>query len=911
MRRFVVLGATAGIIAALVAFPIPRAAAGVPADQLTFTTQPPGHVTAGQSFGPVVVNVTLLGVPVMGQSIDLTDTTGDVSANASSDVNGDATFNGLKVNTAGSDKLTATDSAASLTQDSQQFTVDPGSPATISFTQQPTDTGSGATITPAVKVFVGDGIGGGDGNPIQGVGVTLSINSGSGTLGGTKMQTTGANGEATFNDLFINKPDNYTLAADAGGGLTTNSSSFTISAGSPKVAAFQQQPMNTQAGQTITPAITVLVSDGNSNTLQGVDVTLSVNSGGSGTLSGTATQTTDASGVATFSGLSINLPDTYTLKATASGGTNPTDISNQFTISPGAASVVAFVQQPMHTVVNRTITPAVTVQVTDSLANPIPGKKVTMSVASGPGTLSGTLTQTTDSTGTATWADLSLNQSATYTLKATVSGGGPSATGAPFLIDNCDITLTGGQTGTFTATNQVICANGGGNTVRGFMNGDLVVGTGGANTVDFSSSPVAVNINLATTIGTDASGNSFTIQGMQNVTGSPHNDVISAVAAGDGRIAFDRGPSGHADDVYTVNPDGSGLAHVVRNSHDDYDPAWNGAGTQLAFSSNRSGPYEVYSIRPGGAGLKRLTNKGRYNLTVAWSPDGSHLAFMSTRDGNYEIYTMTATGKDVHRLTNDPAKDWFPSWSPDGARIVFQSNRTGVYQIYTMTATGKDVHRLTNGSQSREPAWSPNGAQIVFMHDVAGTPELFTMNANGSGQTRITNNSANDFDPAWSPDGTQIAFSSDRTGGTFHLFTMNADGSGVHPMPHATALDEFPSWQATCSAPGAGPVNCGAATPNVIDGGGGNDVIFGGRGADTLLGGLGNDLLVGGGGNDTLNGGGGNDVLAGGPGPGTDVLGGGQGSDVLDAFDGKGGDTLNGGTGVDHCRGDGADHISC
>ena len=68
-----------------------------------------------------------------------------------------------------------------VTQDSAEFTVDPGPPAVIAFDQQPTDTLAGQTITPAVTVFVGDGVGGGRGNPIPGVSVTLSIASGPGT----------------------------------------------------------------------------------------------------------------------------------------------------------------------------------------------------------------------------------------------------------------------------------------------------------------------------------------------------------------------------------------------------------------------------------------------------------------------------------------------------------------------------------------------------------------------------------------------------------------------------------------------------------------------------------------------------------------------------------------------------------
>jgi WD40-like Beta Propeller Repeat/RTX calcium-binding nonapeptide repeat (4 copies) len=812
LHRLVVLGTLASTTTSLVALLSPPVAAAS-ADQLQFATQPPDPAIAGDSF-TVVVNVTLAGLPVAGESIHLADGTTDVSDDATSDVNGDATFANVTINTAGPDVLTATDSSAGLTQDSNQFTVNPASPAIVIFDQQPTDATSGQVLNPSVQVFVGDGIGGVRGNPVPGTDVTVSIASGPGAL------------------------------------------------------------------------------------------------------SGTTTRTTDSSGVATFADLSIDLPGSYTLQAAADGGSNPTAISNSFTVEPGPPTVIVFVQQPTHAVVGDPIIPAVSVFVGDGIGggngNPVPGTDVTVSIASGPGTLSGTKTRTTDSSGVATFADLSIDLPGSYTLQAAADGGSnPTTTSTSFLVDTCDVTLGPGDVYASTGPNLVICAYGGNNTVTHLMDGDTVVGQGAGNTVDFTSSATGVSINLAIGSGTDGDGNSFTIQGVQDVMGSPFDDVITTNAPGNGRIAFDRGPFGHAD-IYSVNSDGHGLAHLVRDPRrDDYDPSWNGPGTKIAFSSNRSRSYEVYSIGRGGGGLKRLTNRRAFDGMAAWSPDGRHLAFTSGRGGNDEIFTMNANGKGVHRLTNNRANDWYPAWSPDGARIVFQSDRSGRFQIYTMNADGSGVKALTRAAvASREPAWSPDGAHIVFLRGIAGTTELFTVRANGRAQTRMTHNSANDFDPTWSPDGTKIVFTSDRGGGTFHLFTMNPDGTGATQFTDAVPLDEFPSWQATCSAAGATPVNCGTATNNVISGGGGNDLIFGGRSDDTISGGPGEDLLVGGSGNDTLSGGTGNDVLAGGPGGGTDVLRGGPGSDVLDALDGKGGDRLIGGPGADHCLADRRDQTS-
>jgi Ca2+-binding RTX toxin-like protein len=82
---------------------------------------------------------------------------------------------------------------------------------------------------------------------------------------------------------------------------------------------------------------------------------------------------------------------------------------------------------------------------------------------------------------------------------------------------------------------------------------------------------------------------------------------------------------------------------------------------------------------------------------------------------------------------------------------------------------------------------------------------------------------------------------------------------------------------------------------NRINTGGGNDVVFAEGGNDAANGGNGDDVLDGGIGNDTINGEAGNDYLSGDI--GNDSLDGGGEDDILDG--GLGNDVLNGGNGVD------------
>jgi len=211
---------------------------------------------------------------------------------------------------------------------------------------------------------------------------------------------------------------------------------------------------------------------------------------------------------------------------------------------------------------------------------------------------------------------------------------------------------------------------------------------------------------------------------------------------------------------------------------------------KIAFESFRDGNCEIYVMNADGSNQTNLTNNSAYDSSPSWSPDGSLIAFSSSRDGNFDIYIMNADGSNQTRLTNDSAHNFYPSWSPDGSQIAFESDRDG-YGIYVMDADGSNQTRLTNNSaDDRYPSWSPDGSQIAFWTNRDGNSEIYVMNADGSNQTRLTNNPDTDFYPSWSPDGSQIAFESDRDG--YGIYVMDADGSNQRKLTNES--DRYPSW---------------------------------------------------------------------------------------------------------------------
>src|SRR4029077_6541029 len=166
------------------------------------------------------------------------------------------------------------------------------------------------------------------------------------------------------------------------------STTFNITAGTANHLLFGQQPTNTGAGQAISPAVTVRVVDSLDNvvTTNTSSATLAIGTNpGSSTLSGTLTVAA-VSGVATFSDLSLNKSGAgYTL--TAADGTLTGATSTAFNITAGPANHALCGQQPTNATAGQAISPAVTVQVVDSLDNVVTTNtsNVTVAIGTNPG----------------------------------------------------------------------------------------------------------------------------------------------------------------------------------------------------------------------------------------------------------------------------------------------------------------------------------------------------------------------------------------------------------------------------------------------------------------------------------------------------------------------------------------------
>jgi len=286
------------------------------------------------------------------------------------------------------------------------FDVDPAEKSQLAFDQQPTDTVAGETIHD-ITVRIEDEYG----NLIDDATdeVTLSIESGSGTLQGN-IEKDAVGGIATFDDLYIEEADHYTLKADASGLEYDISEEFEITPADANTIEVKTHPEDTTAGEKIEGIEgdwpEARVTDEFDNPIEDVSVTVTLNKG-SFTGESTTQVDTDENGIAEFDeGLKITVADTGYVMIFSAEGVSDVN-SDDFEITPADPDSQTITEQPTETEAGVAIDPAPAVRVEDEFGNKVQGVSVTVSLNKGSFTDS-TIQVYTDENGVAEFVELKI-----------------------------------------------------------------------------------------------------------------------------------------------------------------------------------------------------------------------------------------------------------------------------------------------------------------------------------------------------------------------------------------------------------------------------------------------------------------------------------------------------------------------
>lgn len=299
----------------------------------------------------------------------------------------------------------------------------------------------------------------------------------------------------------------------------------------------------------------------------------------------------------------------------------------------------------------------------------------------------------------------------------------------------------------------------------------------------------------------------------ENITRRPGEDRNPVVSRDGETIYFLREESGKSINVYSMNPDGTGVkqlsdfpTHPVR--------FLSGADTGLlAFTYDG----EIYTMNPG-----EQPKKVEIDVTIdqfptvrkidirniddaAVSPDGKSVAFISRG----EVFVTSADYQTTKQITNTPAAELDISWNPEGDQLMYTSERDGYWNIYTARKGKDDEPNFENstviieealfpadGKERTYASYSPDGKKLAFIEDrnKLMVKDLKTGNVKEllDGKTHVYREGGYNYH--WSPDGKWIL-----TEGVLHhhdpyydIFMVNTETGELLPITETGYFDESP-----------------------------------------------------------------------------------------------------------------------
>jgi adhesin/invasin len=657
--------------------------------------------------------------PGTGTSANLSATT------ATTDANGHASVTAVANNVVGSYTVTASVSGVTPSA-SFALTNLGGSAANLVFTQQPVNTAAGAILAPVQVRLTDNG-----GNPVSGVTIALSAQGGTGVLSGAAPITTDASGLVTFSNLSIDKAGTYALQATDGIRVTT-SSSFLITAGTASsITVLAGSGQSAPIGAPYATPLKASVRDSQGNGVSGIPVTFTAPvSGASVTFAGSSAVITDSTGVAAVSVTANSQVGAFQITATAPGITGQA-VFSLININ-GPASHLSFVQQPADTQAGATLSP-MTVQLTDNAGNSIAQAGTAITLLLSPlgarlRTIFGSTTALTNSSGLATFANLSISASGSYQFTATAASF-TSAQSNTFRISAGPPSIVQAAGGTpqsttvlapFATPLQALVTDSFANPVGGISVVFAAPASGASANLSPSTSVTDGNGRVSVTATANSVVGSYAVTAAAPGITATAGFALTNVAGGGSLLSFAQQPAN--------TPAGSTMAAVVVRLLDSGGNPLSGAPIALALTGaagSLSGTLSVNTDANGNASFNdlRIDTTGTYQLVAS---NGG----ISAPSSLFEI--GPAVGRSISVVEGDrqsaasgdvyaiPLKiivrDGLGNGVP-GAQVTFTAPASGA----TITFTGNSTVAAAADGLATSPIATANGQPGLFAV-VASTP---------------------------------------------------------------------------------------------------------------------------------------------------------------------------------------------
>jgi Tol biopolymer transport system component len=258
--------------------------------------------------------------------------------------------------------------------------------------------------------------------------------------------------------------------------------------------------------------------------------------------------------------------------------------------------------------------------------------------------------------------------------------------------------------------------------------------------------------------------------------------------ADNGRIAFMSDQQ-----LYTVEPDGSGVLQLTDDPFGAATPVFSHDGTRIAYKRlTDNNPTDDPTL----SGDLVVANADGTNPIVietgvtgmsptAWSRDDREVLWtgMTIAEGNEQVFVAPADGSSPPTQIGDPTtSNWAPNWSPDGSKIAYVSDP----DYYVMNRDGTGIQKVNQRTYEEQNGgvWLPDGSGLVFEAGDQANHNLWLVGLDGKRERALATSHRMETSPAFSPDGQWLAFMrADPDLRWYQIVVSRADGSAERTLP--------------------------------------------------------------------------------------------------------------------------------
>jgi TolB protein len=235
-------------------------------------------------------------------------------------------------------------------------------------------------------------------------------------------------------------------------------------------------------------------------------------------------------------------------------------------------------------------------------------------------------------------------------------------------------------------------------------------------------------------------------------------------------------------------------------------PITNGRIAFRRFLNPDKSTGDIFTINPDGTGLQQVTSSPENTVSTepSWSPDGQWIVYMVAPGGNLDdarLAKVRPDGTDATDLAGAClgacTSDGFPAFAPSGQLIASErilspaQDETNRRAIFVMNADGTNARQITQSGASQEhptqyedfaPTFAPTGALLAFERrdPDSGLHAIFTVELDGTGEFQVTPWELDASQPDFSPDGEWILFRSNETSDEEgNVWLVRPDGTGA------------------------------------------------------------------------------------------------------------------------------------